>query len=701
VTACRVFGCEPDFVGRESELKRIVDAANGKRSLTILAAPGVGASELLRQAYDELFHSGPVLPFYFELSGSDRNASAAASRFAYEFLIQAVAHARRDPELISIAPSLDELSWLAPPEFGWIDGAIETLFSAPDVGTSLRIIARARRNVAVLIDGLDRVRLIRDGLRFIEAIASLRGVSVIASGLRRGLYGRLPFEQMRLGPLAFADCVKASRSLAEHRGIEMTDATRDLITVQLDGSLASTDLQFAQAVDDGDALTDFAAVERVYTNSIFGGRIARDLSSKIMRVLPRVTDQNEVIRLLAETLSADGKRLPMHHWRRGLRDVNDAAFRRLIRHLHVEEVISAVDGIVSMSATPRVIRDYFYERARVLASPDKRAAIVGRAMVHNLNRAPRLMTEFYRSNAAVGVRGLLEMFAGQAIVRGAVDYGPFKRQLKGQDEDTVLAALRSATDTTDLPRIVYTADAVTFYPPLAELCDRDRSAVGVSESGEAWFAAEIDSKLEADAATAEFWCDRLEMAAVNSGFERYRIWLIAPEGFTDDALAILAEREAVGSSRRQAELLKELLSRKPDEQVDTATNYEIAVEMGDEGEMIATRTFGEITDKHNIPAKAATQIKTALIEALINATEHSLSPDRRVDIVFAVAAEAITVTVTNRGLKLTDHMLSQTDAPSKRRGWGLKLIRQLMDEVRVEPTDDGTRLIMVKLLKGS
>ena len=34
-----------------------------------------------------------------------------------------------------------------------------------------------------------------------------------------------------------------------------------------------------------------------------------------------------------------------------------------------------------------------------------------------------------------------------------------------------------------------------------------------------------------------------------------------------------------------------------------------------------------------------------------------------------------------------------------RRGWGLKLIRTLMDEVEFEPADDGTRLRMTKYLR--
>ncbi len=692
----QVFGCAHAFLGRDRELERIISAAHSGNSLTILAAPGVGASELLKQGYDELFLSESVLPFYFELRRSDGNASDAGKRFAHEFLVQSVAYARKDPHLIAIRPSLDEISRLAPPEFTWIDGALEALLSAPAISTCIGIAARPRRNVVVLIDGLDRVRLIREGWRFLEALTSLRGVSVIASGLRRAMYGRMPFEQTGLEPLPFAETLKIAASIADRRGVEIAEASRDLIAVQTEHSLTAIDLLLRQAADGGARLTDFATLESVYTNSIFGGHIARYLRSRILRPLPQIVGQSDVSRLLADTLRAEGKRLPMRQWRRTLREIDDAAFGRLIRHLHIKEVISAGDGAVSMAATPRVIRDYIEARARIVEAPEKRAPIVGRAMQHDLARAPRLMTEFYRSLAAIGARSLLETLQGQTIGRAAVDYAPFKAQLKGQADIAIIAALRSSTDTLDLPRVIYTADAANYYPPLAELCDRGRAAVGLAESGEAWLAAEIDSKLEADAATAEFWCDRLEMAAVYSGFDRYHIWLIAPEGFTDEALQILTERDAFGSSRRQAELMRELLSTPISTGLEAVTHYEITVAMGDEGEMIAVRTLGEIAEKHAIPAKTTAEIKTAIVEAMINAAEHSLSPDGRVALTFAATADKITISVANRGLKLTNHMLAQDDGPSERRGWGLKLIRQLMDDVRVEPTDDGTRLVMIK-----
>ena len=40
-----------------------------------------------------------------------------------------------------------------------------------------------------------------------------------------------------------------------------------------------------------------------------------------------------------------------------------------------------------------------------------------------------------------------------------------------------------------------------------------------------------------------------------------------------------------------------------------------------------------------------------------------------------------------------------TEAAEERRGWGLKLIRTLMDEVEFEKVDDGTSLRMTKYIR--
>jgi serine/threonine-protein kinase RsbW len=121
--------------------------------------------------------------------------------------------------------------------------------------------------------------------------------------------------------------------------------------------------------------------------------------------------------------------------------------------------------------------------------------------------------------------------------------------------------------------------------------------------------------------------------------------------------------------------------------------------MGDDTELIAAQTVEEIAKRHNFPQKAINQIKTALVEACINAVEHSLSPDRKIYQKFAVESDRIDITVSNRGLRLADAKVTHAAPTGGRRGWGLTLMKGLMDEVTVERVDDGTRIRMTKFLK--
>src|SRR5215213_3935958 len=84
----RVLGrvVQQDFVGRAAELDRIMaqaERANAGRGLLLLMEPSAGVSELLRQAYDQIFNRrSDVIPIYFAIT---RNEPIPFSR-AIEFL---------------------------------------------------------------------------------------------------------------------------------------------------------------------------------------------------------------------------------------------------------------------------------------------------------------------------------------------------------------------------------------------------------------------------------------------------------------------------------------------------------------------------------------------------------------------------------------------------------------------------------------
>ena len=139
---------------------------------------------------------------------------------------------------------------------------------------------------------------------------------------------------------------------------------------------------------------------------------------------------------------------------------------------------------------------------------------------------------------------------------------------------------------------------------------------------------------------------------------------------------------------------------------DSATaerQMELTLPMVPDIEIAAARAAGNLARELGMASESIDEMAHAMIEACINAAEHSDSPDRRIYQRFAIETDRITITVTNKGKAIG----SQNGEASKlaagslkgARGRGLKIIRALMDEVMFEPTDDGTSLVMTKILK--
>src|ERR1700716_1497672 len=108
-----------EFVGRDAELRAIVRQASqlvDRGGLIVLAAPGVGGGELLRQAYDQLFVGrGDPVPIYFAFKRSEEAPLDAARRFFQNLLQQYIAYRRVDPSLCDARMSFHDLLELALP----------------------------------------------------------------------------------------------------------------------------------------------------------------------------------------------------------------------------------------------------------------------------------------------------------------------------------------------------------------------------------------------------------------------------------------------------------------------------------------------------------------------------------------------------------------------------------------------------------
>ena len=126
-----------------------------------------------------------------------------------------------------------------------------------------------------------------------------------------------------------------------------------------------------------------------------------------------------------------------------------------------------------------------------------------------------------------------------------------------------------------------------------------------------------------------------------------------------------------------------------------------------EMEIAATAQVSALGEWMEMGRDKIDEVKMAVVEACINAFEHSATPDRKVELAFRVGAEEggrgpyLEVDVTDAGhgfdpTRLKTPEIAAALRSSRKRGWGIKIIESLMDDVRIESGEHGTRIVMRK-----
>jgi serine/threonine-protein kinase RsbW len=729
-----------EFVGRSAELQRVVShalRAGGDRDaqgLLILLAPLAGVSELLRQAYDQLFNAqGDAFPIYFALPANDTTAVSAGIEFLNSFLAQYIAFRRNEPSLAQASLTMNDLVQLAPAaDLAWIEELVSAYtkqrFSS-DERELVRFCFNAPRRVPagnpkpyILFDAVKLADYDNEQMPFAtELIKALAGSPpFVLAGLRREIirevekaevdYGTL--EKLRLEPLAQADARKLVAAIARREGVSITDECRDLLAQQFEASPFLLSSMLLAAREKHLALNSYFDCERLYVDELLGGRLNHCFASILENVAPEPIDRMALIRLLSESLGAGQRTASFAAWARRL-NLEAAEVEDILRVLHVHEIINWDGETVDAQRGSRAWRDFVRSRFRLDALREPRALVVADLMSAALQRAPQTVARNYRRIASLPLRDVLQAFNYQRVPKVLFDYAAFAADYKGAPAEEIAARLEIDPQAVKLPQVFHTAHGVAFSAELnafdEESCVVAHAFAGSTYTNEneiVWLAARIESKLEADADAVEEWCKRLEQLGSRSGFARVQLWLIANEGFSAEASEKLKKRGAYSSSRMQFELLSARLAEGLDKATGNANNeYVFILPMGGDNELLAAATAEQIARRLNFRPEAINQIKTAIVEACINASEHSLSPDQKIYQRFQVEDDKLVIIISSRGVLPVKVEAKDGAGKDKsglleqRRGWGLKLIETLMDEVEFERVDEGTSLRMVKYLR--
>jgi serine/threonine-protein kinase RsbW len=730
---------QDEFVGRAAELCRVTSHPGGRvaRGLLLLLAPSAGVSELLRQAYDELFHQrARTIPIYFALPGEETTSVSTAIEFLNVFLTQYLAFRRNDYSLCDASLTLNDLLELAPTtDYGWLAQLIEG-YNRERFGNDDRALIRfclaapqkvpvANGRVFLMLDAVPLPEPAAEepsvGSEIIRMLSRSRLPYAIA-GLRRQLLDAVcalhcDFETIdiiRLDKLSDEDGRALLERLAQRQQVAVSEETRDLLVQQFDASPFFMTGFMRAASERNISLTSYLAAEQLYVEELMGGQLGRYFSALLETVAFEPATRRALVRILYESALTDGSKSSFETWKNQLRLAGDE-LERILRVLHVEEFINWNGSTIDTGRGSQVWKDYLKTRFRLEVNGEPRALVVAETIAAALKRAPHTMARHYRRTAAIGLRELLARFDCQRVPAILLDCERFNNTYKGAEPEEIAAGLDADTDLIRLPQVIHVASCAAFSAELQTLADEERCVVAHSfqdgtyndASEVVWLAAQIDSKLEVAADLAKVWCDLLELVAHESHFGRTRIWLIAAAGFTTEACKVLADAGAYGASHLQFELLTARLNEGvgPNQEIAAANEFEMTVPMGDDNEMIVAHAVEQLARRLKFQPEAINQIKHAVVEACINASEHSLSPERRIHQRFHVADDKLVITISSRGIVPASfaadngEQTAEGETTATRRGWGLNMIRTLMDEVEFERVDDGTSLRMTKYLR--
>jgi serine/threonine-protein kinase RsbW len=132
----------------------------------------------------------------------------------------------------------------------------------------------------------------------------------------------------------------------------------------------------------------------------------------------------------------------------------------------------------------------------------------------------------------------------------------------------------------------------------------------------------------------------------------------------------------------------------------------LALPMVADMEVEASKTATAIAESMDMSPDRIDEVRMAVVEACINAFEHSRAEDREFYVTFEVLGERrpekLRITVRDTGIGFAPEDLEEPTMERKlksvrKRGWGLKIIRGLMDEVEIRSGAQGTTVVMSKV----
>ena len=533
---------------------------------------------------------------------------------------------------------------------------------------------------------------------------------VTSSLKREGLFGS--FQLMEVGGLSPAASEKMWTSLFERRKIQMPGHIQARAAARL-GYIPVYQRMFAEEVSFRDAqVTDEIGFENLFALSITEGQLNRYWREFFESAFPERMLRARAIKFLKRVV-CDQFPLDTFEGALSLLGTSPEEGGEILSALEFKGLLKSDFEQLRFVGDP-VLADFLYwafERG-VLG---KSSSQVGAALVQaKLSRATAESTEGSREKWVGVTKELMRRWDCREVPMLLFRFGSFRERFGGKGLLEVVIGMEREPQKMRLPKI---SSVSTGYRTRrgGPRFDFDLVAYGFldaefSEENLVIWAADVMTEKALTANAVEHFENRCRLLSLEKGLkpEQLRKWILFDGSVDPAALERVAQYDIFLSHRSQMRLFLNLfgveeLDLTPEEHKAPEfppgaepLEFELVLPMKADTEIVAARVAEEVAAYASLDKDTVDRIKMALIEACINAFEHSGAESGKVRLRYILSPEKIELFVQDEGKGFRG---GHGGEESKRnRGWGLKLIRELVDDVEIATGERGTVVRMVKYL---